>query len=236
MRRRMQGVIEFIRLSRSRSSNVADITPSLTPWKRLLEDDYKANSSMSPFSKMMMMRLNGPRFVHAAAAARARGGGVDAAGIEGNGTPPPSPPTPTPSPQPPSRGRFTNWVRLVFGSVISILVAFWMPKWTSFLKIRGKAEVVMHEIEQAAEVVEKVATVVEKVSEEVADNLPNDSKLKEAASIVEHISKEAAKDALIAQEIIHKIDDAEQDLEDVGEIIEPIIENIVHTDKSKRSS
>lgn len=63
----------------------------------------------------------------------------------------------------------------------------------------------MKEVEQAAEVVEKVATVVEKVSEEMANKLPDDNKIKEAALVIEHISQEAAKDAHIAEQIIHKV-------------------------------
>ena len=64
----------------------------------------------------------------------------------------------------------------------------------------------MKEVEQAAEVVEKVATVVEKVSEEVADKIPGDhNKIKEAVLVVEHFSQEAAKDAQIAEQIIHKV-------------------------------
>ncbi|KAH9608948.1 hypothetical protein KSS87_008824 [Heliosperma pusillum] len=122
--------------------------------------------------------------------------------------------------------------KLVIGSVFSLLLAFWTPKWAALLKIGGEAEVVIKEVEQAAVVVERVATVMEKVSEEVADNLPDGNKFKETALIVEHVSKEAAKDAHIAEEILHKLDVVKHDVEDVEVMIEPIINTIEHNDKS----
>lgn len=69
----------------------------------------------------------------------------------------------------------------------------------------GEAEVVLKEVEQTAEIVEKVATVVEKLSEDVANHLPDDNKFKKTVLVVEHISQEAAKDAYIAENLIHKV-------------------------------
>lgn len=60
-------------------------------------------------------------------------------------------------------------------------------------------------VENAAEIVEKVATVTEKVSSRVADRLPEDAKLKNAALLVEHAAKEAAEEAHLAKDIIHKV-------------------------------
>jgi hypothetical protein len=64
---------------------------------------------------------------------------------------------------------------------------------------------VVGEVEQVAEVVENVATVVEKVSAEVADHLPDNSMIKEAALAVEHISNVTAADAQLAASFIHKV-------------------------------
>lgn len=60
-------------------------------------------------------------------------------------------------------------------------------------------------MESVAELVEKVASVAEKVSSEVADVLPEDSKLKDAAQLVEYVSKEAEKDAHLILKLIHKV-------------------------------
>ena len=59
--------------------------------------------------------------------------------------------------------------------------------------------------ETAAEVVGGVAGVAEKVSAEVAGQLPEDGRLRHAAVLVEHASKEVAEEARLAQDIIHKV-------------------------------
>lgn len=63
----------------------------------------------------------------------------------------------------------------------------------------------IEDAEIVAEVVEKVATVAEKVSAQVADELPDDSKLKEAALFVEHVSGVTAQDAHLTENFIHKV-------------------------------
>lgn len=63
----------------------------------------------------------------------------------------------------------------------------------------------MGEVEAVAEVVEKVATAADKALEEVANQLPDNSKLKEAAQVLEHISGVAAQDAQIVENIINKV-------------------------------
>lgn len=69
----------------------------------------------------------------------------------------------------------------------------------------GEAEFVIEEAEAVAKVVEKVAKVAEKVSEDVAEMLPEDGKLRKATLVVEHASKEAAHDAQLTQQFIHKV-------------------------------
>ena len=56
-----------------------------------------------------------------------------------------------------------------------------------------------------AEVVEKVATTADKALEEVANQLPDNSKLKEAAQALEHVSSVAAQDAQQIENIINKV-------------------------------
>lgn len=69
----------------------------------------------------------------------------------------------------------------------------------------GKVVFVIEEVEKVAGVVEKVAIVAEKVSEEVAEKLPEDGKLKKAVLVVESVSKHAAHDAQLTKEFIHKV-------------------------------
>lgn len=71
--------------------------------------------------------------------------------------------------------------------------------------MEGEAEIIVDEVEHVAEEIEKVATVAEKVSEEVAEVLPENGKLKETALLIEHVTKATAYDAKLTQDFIHKI-------------------------------
>jgi len=59
--------------------------------------------------------------------------------------------------------------------------------------------------EAVAEVVEKASTVAEKASSEVAEQLPENGRLRAAAVLLEHASKEVGEEAHLAQDILHKV-------------------------------
>lgn len=120
---------------------------------------------------------------------------------------------------------FSGWLRWVFGSALSFLIAF-SNNWQKLRRIEGEAEIVVEEAEKIANVVEKVATMAEKVAEDVSENLSDESTLKSAALMVDKISKQAAHDAHLTQEFLHKVDEVKNDLDDLESIVEPIIDNI----------
>ncbi|KAK6156809.1 hypothetical protein DH2020_011057 [Rehmannia glutinosa] len=91
----------------------------------------------------------------------------------------------------------------------------------------GKAVKVVEEVEVVAEVVEKVATTADKALAEVVNQLPDNSKLKEAAQIMEHVSSVAAQDAQLIENIIHKAGDVKQDVEELEKMVEPIVDEII---------
>ncbi|XP_037443108.1 uncharacterized protein LOC119311563 [Triticum dicoccoides] len=130
------------------------------------------------------------------------------------------------------RGRpaagFSTWARLAIGSTVAIAAPFLHSKSASILRIGNEVEMVKDAAETAAEVVEEVATAAERVSSEVAGHLPEDGRLRRAAVAVEHASKEVAEEAHLARDIIHKVDEIE---EDVKAIIEPIMDHGKHERK-----
>ncbi|KAF5444200.1 hypothetical protein F2P56_036694 [Juglans regia] len=113
-----------------------------------------------------------------------------------------------------------NWIKWVFGSGVTLSISTWKQDWRKRLRIGGETEMVVEEVESVAEIVEKVATVAEKISAEVADKLPENGKLKEAALFVERVSKEAAHDAHLTKDFIHKVDALKEDLEAL--LVEPM--------------
>lgn len=63
----------------------------------------------------------------------------------------------------------------------------------------------VEEVEVVAEVVEKVATTADNALSQVANQLPDNSTLKEAAQAMEHASGVVAHDAQLIENIIHKV-------------------------------
>ncbi|KAK4340045.1 hypothetical protein RND71_041507 [Anisodus tanguticus] len=120
----------------------------------------------------------------------------------------------------PSKPNLFAWAKWLLGSILSIFLPFWKEKWDSFQRIKGEVEKVAEEVEGVAEVVAVVATKTENVMEGVAGKLPENSVLKEAAVAVENASAVVAKDAQLASNFIHKVEDVEQDLKDLEKMIE----------------
>ncbi|XP_062200301.1 uncharacterized protein LOC133902987 [Phragmites australis] len=119
------------------------------------------------------------------------------------------------------RTPFLTWVRIAIGSVLAAATPFLHSKWVAFLRIQSELEVVKDTAEVVAEVVEEAAVAAEKVSSEVAEQLPEGGKLRTAAVLVEHASKEVAEEAHLAQDIIHKVNEIE---EGVKAMIEPFVD------------
>ncbi|KAK7400346.1 hypothetical protein VNO78_11552 [Psophocarpus tetragonolobus] len=122
---------------------------------------------------------------------------------------------------------FPHWLRWILGMVLSLLLPFRKPYCGKLQRIEEEVELVAEEAEVVAEVVEKVATMAEKVAEDVAEMLPEDGKLRKAASVVQRASKEAAHDAQLTQQFIHKVEELKNDLEDIDAFVEPVINKIV---------
>ncbi|XP_011045722.1 PREDICTED: uncharacterized protein LOC105140548 isoform X2 [Populus euphratica] len=119
---------------------------------------------------------------------------------------------PAPVPNPPG-SNFPHWAKWILGTILSILLPFWQQEWEKLRRIE--------------EVVEKVATVAEKVSEEVAEVLPENGKLKQTALLIEAVSKATAHDAKLTQDFIHQVDAVKHDIDDLETMVEPVIEKLV---------
>ncbi|XP_042379039.1 uncharacterized protein LOC121971709 [Zingiber officinale] len=115
----------------------------------------------------------------------------------------------------PPRSSFSSWAKWLIGSALALLIPLWKKGWPALLRIEEEVEKVADAAEVAAEVVEQIAGVVEKVSSEVAEKLPEESKLKGAVLLVEQVSKEAAEEAQAARDIIHKVNEVRQEVEKI---------------------
>ncbi|XP_022726355.1 uncharacterized protein LOC111282509 isoform X2 [Durio zibethinus] len=127
----------------------------------------------------------------------------------------------------PPKFKFSLWVKCLLGSVLSFFLPFWKEKWTKLKRIEGEAEMVVEQVENVAEVVEKVADAAEKASAQVAEKLPDDSKLKKAALAVEHVSEITAQDAHATTQFIHQAEAIKHDVDGLESLVEPIVNKIV---------
>ncbi|KAL1224842.1 hypothetical protein V5N11_015620 [Cardamine amara subsp. amara] len=120
---------------------------------------------------------------------------------------------------------FPSWGRWIIGSAISVVLSFWNNKRIQKLKrIEGEAELAVEGVEAIAEMVEKVATATDKMAKEMAENLPEESNLKNVALVVEHISEVAAHEAHLTEIFLHKVEEVTQDLDDLEAMIEPLVD------------
>uniref|UniRef100_A0A7N0V0K7 Uncharacterized protein n=1 Tax=Kalanchoe fedtschenkoi TaxID=63787 RepID=A0A7N0V0K7_KALFE len=126
-------------------------------------------------------------------------------------------------PPSPSRSIFRRLGAWILGFFASVVLPFWNTKWDKIKRIEGEAEVVVEEMEKVARVVEKVAVVAEKVSEELAEALPENSKVQKTAVVIENLSKIAAADANSAENIIHKVEVLKKDFEDLEKAVRPVM-------------
>ncbi|KAL6220126.1 hypothetical protein ACLB2K_007883 [Fragaria x ananassa] len=114
----------------------------------------------------------------------------------------------------PNPHSFSAWKHWMVGLTLSILLPSLRHKGGSFLALKKKVDVAMETAESVTEVVEELAEEVEKVSEQVAEKLPDDAKLKKAMESVEHLAEEAVEKAKLAEDIIHKVKEVEEEVEE----------------------
>ncbi|KAI3464599.1 hypothetical protein Pfo_021262 [Paulownia fortunei] len=105
-----------------------------------------------------------------------------------------------------------SWIAAV---AIAVVIPFINYKWGPLLK--NKIETAMKMTEDVVEAVEKVAGEVEKVAEDIADDLPEGSKLRKAVDFVERLAERAAKDAGAVDDFIDKVQEEEEKAESVVE-------------------
>ncbi|XP_039114606.1 uncharacterized protein LOC120249958 [Dioscorea cayenensis subsp. rotundata] len=117
-------------------------------------------------------------------------------------------------------GSKTSVIKWTLGLIMTVVVPFWTNKWNNLLKLED-------EVKMTTEVVEKVATMAEKASAEIANKLPENSKLKQTILSVEKISEEMAEEAHLALDVFHKVDELK---EEVSMFIAPALQPKSHED------
>ncbi|KAL7583280.1 hypothetical protein Lser_V15G44516 [Lactuca serriola] len=123
-----------------------------------------------------------------------------------NITPPPGVPLPS---GPPSDS-MNGWVLCI---VLTFVLPFITRKWGPLIALKNRVDTAVDMAEHIAEVMEDVAGKVDKVIDSITDDLPEDSKLRKRLEAIDELIEGVAMSAHIANDIIDKVEEAEDKLE-----------------------
>ncbi|KAF5197702.1 hypothetical protein FRX31_012712 [Thalictrum thalictroides] len=115
-----------------------------------------------------------------------------------------------------SGSNLPEWSNWLWGALLTILLPFMKNKFGPLQQLKNELDTAIHTAEMVTEMVEEVAEKVDEVADEIAEKLPDDMKLKDAIKRVESLAQEAVKDAKQAETVIHKVEEAEKQLEDAA--------------------
>lgn len=135
---------------------------------------------------------------------------------QSNVNPPPEAPLPSGSPS----GSTRNWI---VGIVLTFILPFFTHKWGPWLLLKSKFDQKIETTEHVVKAIENVAERVDKVIDSITDDLP-DSNLKKALEHLDEIAEGVAKSAHAADDIIIKVEEAEDK-----------IESLIHLKNSKEN-
>jgi len=115
-----------------------------------------------------------------------------------------------------SSSAIPTWARWVLGGVVYTVAPF-------YNRVRNIEEETVGYVETAVEAVEHIAEVTEKLAANVADQLPEDGSLQQAAKELEYIADIVDKDAEKVEAIAKKIDNMS---DKIDAEVEPVIEEL----------
>ncbi|KAK9163899.1 hypothetical protein Syun_004801 [Stephania yunnanensis] len=121
---------------------------------------------------------------------------------------PGSPAAPLPSGSP-----FPGWLNWTLLTIIPLLLPIFKNKWAPLLAFKKQVETAIETVETISEVIEEVAVGVDKIADEVAESLPDGSKLKEIVCKLDEVAEGVIKTADFTQDIINKVEEAGDALE-----------------------
>ncbi|KAK9165774.1 hypothetical protein Scep_000965 [Stephania cephalantha] len=133
---------------------------------------------------------------------------------------PGSPAVPLPSGSP-----FPGWLNWTLLTIIPLLLPIFKNKWAPLLAFKKQVDTAIETVETISEVVEEVAVGVDKIADEVAESLPDGSKLKEIVCKLDEVAEGVIRTADFTQDIINKVEEA-------GDTLETQLQNSANNEES----
>ncbi|KAI3758274.1 hypothetical protein L6452_05832 [Arctium lappa] len=136
-------------------------------------------------------------------------------------------PPPTPS-SPPS----SSWKNWVIGCLITFIVPSITTKGGPIKVFMNKFDHLVDTAEEISDVVEAVADKVDKVAEKLSDDMPEGSKIKDTLEFIEKVAERLEKDAETAGDLIDKVQEMQDKIED---ILEPILDESEESEEEEEN-
>ncbi|XP_051127321.1 uncharacterized protein LOC127248822 [Andrographis paniculata] len=115
----------------------------------------------------------------------------------------------------------SSWQTWMVGILMTMFLGY---KGGLLSKLKCKIDQAVQVVGNLARVVEEVGEEAEKIVEEVEEKLPGDSKLRQTLESFDNLAKHAVNDAKKAEEVVHKVKDVEEEIEETikkGEKAQP---------------
>ncbi|KAL3818936.1 hypothetical protein ACJIZ3_004841 [Penstemon smallii] len=107
----------------------------------------------------------------------------------------------------------SSWKKWLIGILLTVILPAIGHKGGLWVGLKGKIDKAIGTVEHVTELVEEMAEEAEKIVEEVEEKLPGDSKIKEALESLDDLAKKAVVESKKAEDLIHKVRDAEDQIE-----------------------
>ncbi|XP_073050743.1 uncharacterized protein [Primulina eburnea] len=106
------------------------------------------------------------------------------------------------------------WKKWLLGILLTVILPAVGYQGGIFVGLKARIDKAIEKVEQLTEVVEEIAEETDKIVEEVEAKLPGDSKLKQTLDKFDNLAKKAVDEAKQAEDIIHKVRDVEEEVEE----------------------
>ncbi|XP_073280822.1 uncharacterized protein [Primulina huaijiensis] len=106
------------------------------------------------------------------------------------------------------------WKKWLLGVLFTVILPAAGHKGGLFVVLKAKMDKAIETVEVVTDVVEEIAEETDKIVEEVESKLPGDSKLKKTLDNLDNLTKKAVNEAKQAEDIVHKVREVEQDIEE----------------------
>lgn len=108
-----------------------------------------------------------------------------------------------------------SWAAWIPGFLFAIIVPFFTNKWGPFAKFKEELDKVEVAVDTVADRVEEMAEKVEHFVDDIANDLPEDSALRQTLEKVERVADRIGKDAHMVSDLVDKMDEMEAKVENM---------------------